>query len=252
MAVIDGVISSPAGGAREQDGAWSLVITLAPWRDPDGHIQQQALRVEQRVGSRSKLDLAMERLCERDPVRVTTAGVSPPRPGFAWWDCAAATRIAKIAMPSDLEVAQRERDRPVVVRDPQLGRFVLDRRLGAFVCKRGRLGKRYELMIAEAIGTSPAAQVQSARARVLAFEHAYARILEAVIAEKLRLYNDNWRGNRRRLTPRAFRSRLRLQSVHVAPSRTTAYIGAGTLFEDHVIEVRIDPQANIREILLAG
>ena len=87
---------------------------------------------------------------------------------------------------------------------------------------------------------------------MLAFEREYERILDAVIAEKLPLYNENWRGNRRILTARAFRRRLRLQAVHVAPGRTTAYIGAGTRFTDHVVEVRLDPSTKIREILLAG
>lgn len=236
----------------EQDGTWFLVITLAPWRHPDGHVEQQELRVEQKVGSNSRLHEAMNRLQERDAVRVTTAGVTPPRPNFRWWDCGLATRIAKIAIPPDLEAELRGRDRPVVVRDAQLGRLVLDRRLGAFVGKRGGRGKRYELAIDEGIAGTPEAQVQSARARVFAVERAYARILESVVAEKLPLYNENWRGNRRRLTASGFRSRLRLQSMQVAPSRTTVHIDAGTLFGDHVVEVRLDRRTNIREILLAG
>ena len=139
-----------------------------------------------------------------------------------------------------------------VARDPQLGRLVLDRRLGAFVGKRGGPGKRYELAIDEGMSGTPEAQVQSARARVLAVERGYAQILDAVVVEKLPLYNENWRGNRRRLTASGFRRRLRLQSVQVAPGRTTVHIDAGTLFEDHVVEVRLDPRTNIREILLAG
>jgi len=191
----------------EQDGTWVLVIMLAPWRHPDGHVEQQELRVEQKVGSNSRLGQAMRRLDERDAVRVTTAGVTPPRPNFRWWDCELATRIAKIAIPPDLEAAQHARDRPVVVRDPQLGRLVLDRRLGAFVGKRGGPGKRYELAIDEGMSGTPEAQVQSARARVLAVERGYAQILDAVVVEKLPLYNENWRGNRRRLTASGFRRR---------------------------------------------
>jgi hypothetical protein len=249
--IIDGVISGPiAGAASNKD--WSIVLFLAPWRHPDGHIEQQELRVEQEVGSSAKLDRAMDRFDEGDAVQVTTARLAPPRRGFTWWTCAPATRIAKTRKAPALDEAQRERERPVIVRDPELGRLVLDRDLDAFAGKRKLGGRRYEVSIARALRGTPEAQVRAMRPRVIAFERGYAHILAAVVEDKLPLYNDNWRDKRKTLTATAFRSRLRLQSVHVGPRRTTAYIEAGSLFLGHLIEVRLDPRTRIREIMLAG
>ena len=228
------------------------MLFLAPWRHPDGRIEQQELRVEQVVGSDAKLHAAMDRLPEGAAVTVTTARIAPPARGFKWWSCAPATRIAKTRKAPDLDEAQRERERPVVVRDPVLGRLVLDRDLDSFVGKRARAGKRYTVAIVRVLRGTPEAQVRAMRSRVIAFERSLARILAAVVEDKLPLYNDNWRGDRKQLTATAFRRRLRLESVHVGPGRTTVYFEAGELFLDHVIEVRLDPRARVREILLAG
>jgi hypothetical protein len=233
-------------------GPWSVVLFLAPWRHPDGHIEQQELRVEQVVGSSAKLDAAMDRLPEGAAVKVTTARISPPARGFKWWSCAPATRIAKTHKAPDLDEAQRERERPVVVRDPLLGRLVLDRDLDSFVGKRALAGKRYTIAIVRSLRGTPEAQVRAMRPRVVAFERGLARMLAAVVDDKLALYNDNWRGNRQQLTATAFRRRLRLQSVHIGPGRTTVYLEAGQLFLGHVIEVRLDPRARVREVVLAG
>jgi hypothetical protein len=252
VAIIDGVISGPIAGAAASDDAWNIVLFLAPWRHPDGRIEQQELRVEREVGSSAQLDRAMDRFTEGDAVQVTTARVAPPRRGYTWWTCAPATRIAKTRKAPDLDEAQRERERPVVVRDPELGRLVLDRDLDAFAGKRKLGARRYTLSIARALRGTPEAQVCAMRPRVIAFERGYAHILAAVVEKTLPLYNENWRDNRKRLTATAFRSRLRLQSVHIGPGRTTAYLEAGSLFLGHVVEVRLDPRTRVREVMLAG
>src|SRR6185436_12618601 len=221
----------------------SVVLFLAPWRHPDGHIEQQELRVERGVGSSAKLDAAMDRLAEGAAVKVATARVSPPMRGYTWWSCAPATRIAKTRKATDLDEAQREREKPVVVRDPTLGRLVLDRDLDSFVGKRAFAGRRYTVAIVRALRGTPEAQVRAMRPRVIAFERSYAAMMAAVVKDKLALYNDNWRENRKQLTATEFRRRLRLQSVHIGPRRPTVYVEAGALFLGHVIEVRLDPRA---------
>jgi hypothetical protein len=252
VAIIDGVISGPIAGAADSGSTWNIVLFLAPWRHPDGRIEQHELRVEQKVGSSAQVDRAMDRFEEGDAVQVTTARLAPPRRGFTWWTCAPATRIAKTRKAPALDEAQRARELPVVVRDPELGRLVLDRDLDAFAGKRKLGGRRYTLAIARALRGTPEAQVRAMRPRVIAFERGYAQVFAAVVEDTLPLYNDNWRDNRKRLTATAFRSRLRLQSVHFGPGRTTAYFGAGSLFLDHVVEVRLDPRTRVREIGLAG
>jgi hypothetical protein len=249
---IDGVICRSPGGSMGARGPWYLVIELSPWRHPDGHIEKQELRVEQRVGTDKALDRAMAKLDEGMSVRVTARGVTPPGRGLRWWNAAGVSRIARTARAPGLDDARRELARPVVVRDATLGRLALDRQFDAFVGKRRLGGRRYELSIARAPRGEPADQVSAARPRVAAFESALPRILDAVTTKLLRLYNTAWRERGPALQRDAFVRRLRLTSAHVAPRRTTLYLDAGTLFAGHIVEVRLGPRGNVREVMLAG
>lgn len=235
------------------DGVWHLVVLLSPWRRPDGLIEKNALRVEHVVGTSSNLRRYMSSLKKGSVVRVSTSRVRPPREGSRWWDCAKATQLEKISWTRELEEAQRELDRAVVVRDPLLGRLVLDREYHAFRGRRVLAGRRYALGLDQALESDPVAHVASMQSRVLAFERQYQANFASVLAWVFNLYNDNWRGERAALTSRKLASRLRLTSVQVdTGDRTTAYFSAGDLFLGHDVEVRLGPRAGIREIGLVG
>jgi hypothetical protein len=213
----------------------------------------QELRIEHAVGTNSKLDRAMAALFRGATVRVTTASVTPPPAGDRCWSCEPAEHIAATAPTPARERAARERARPVVVRDPVLGQLVLDRQLGAFVGHRTLAGKRYDLAIAQTFGADAAADVPAQRQRIIAFEGAQRRIIDSITHEMLALYNDTWRGDRPQMSQSQLAGRLRLASVHVGPGdRTTAYFDVGEMFEGHVVEVRLGPDADIREITLGG
>lgn len=251
--IIQGVLSHEPAGAKGSDDVWQLVVFLAPWTLPDGHIEMQELRIEQAVGTNAKLKRAMAALSRGATVRVTTASVTPPRSGDQWWSCAPAEHVTATAPLPDLERAARERERPVVVRDPVLGQLVLDRQIGAFVGHRTLAGKRYDLAIAQALGADAAAHVTAQRPRVTAFERDQRRIIDAITHKMLALYNDNWRGDRPQMSQSQLAGHLCLTSVHVGPGdRTTAYFDVGQVFEGHVIEARLGQDADIREIMLAG
>lgn len=249
MPIVEGIVCLSPGGAASNDSVWNLVLHLAPWSGPEGHIDEEPLRVEQIVGSEAQLKKWMQRLSKGDAIEVTTPRIEANGHGRS---TVHATRIAKIAKSPRLKAAEKQHARPVVVRDAVLGRLALDRQLDTFVGRRKLAGRRYSLWVFREPRTEPAAQVLAMRPRVLAFERAYPRILAATVQWAAPLYNDNWRDSRRQLTVDQIERRLRFSLLQVGTTdRTTASFDAGTLFFDHGVEVRMGPSAGIREILLA-
>lgn len=251
--IVEGVLNSSAGGARGNKG-WDLVFHLMPWRVVGGDdAPVRPLRIEIPVTQKA-LEQWMERLPEQATVKVAVRRIEPANE--AWSLAKGRLPVRRVKGSAALQAARAARQKPVVIRDAVLGKLVLERTYGWFKTKLRLRGQRCSLAITQSGATEERARdlrdIARARGVVERLDAAWPAIEKAIVRNKLGLYNNNWRDRRRVLTAQEFLARIRIESIVIAPRRTTLYFKDGGLFLGHAIEVRMSPRGAVTEVCLAG
>ncbi len=91
----------------------------------------------------------------------------------------------------------------------------------------------------------------AAELQVTTIEQRFAVLRQACADKLLELHNERWNEGGPLTTPAAFKRALTLNSIHVHEGRTTVYLGAGDLYRDHGIEIRLSPRGRVREIMVS-
>jgi hypothetical protein len=156
------------------------------------------LRIEVPV-SQAALDGWMDRLAVGAPVRVNVGRIQPP--SNRWSLARGRLPIKRLAKLSpELARAHAQRMKPIVVRDPKLGRLVLERELGWYRGKYAIADRRVRLSICQSAPNNDAAadarDIAAARATRLALSRGFTACERAIVKKMLPLYNRIWRGDR--------------------------------------------------------
>lgn len=245
MPTVEGVLQS--SGAIEDEAGSLLVLHLGPWTDGTTASVQQKLRVEIRFRSERACLRAMRACPDGAVVRIATGPLagdpSAPSTMGAW-------PLEPIRGSALLRAAIVEHRKPVVVRHVALGRMTLDRELNWFEGKASLWGRRRRFSVS---ADGDPSKAFAAAVRTLAWiERARPAMEKAVLKKLLPLYNDNWRDERPMLTGERLLKRLSVQSLALeADGDGTLYLGAGTLFHGHGIDVEIRKR-KVAEVNLAG
>jgi hypothetical protein len=199
----------------------------------------------------------MQRMAAGDCVTlaVVSLGIRAKRSGL--FARGAALPVRKTRPSAALATRKAELDRPVIVKDPVLGRLKLRREDNSF---RGqcRLGERpVRLTVERRSGADEAgrdtADLARARKLVQALPGKLPAIRAAIAREHLRRYNDLWRGDRKILSSAAFVRQFRPESVDVASDgQMTVWFSDSDLFHGHGLLVTVGARGAITDVVLAG
>lgn len=245
IATVEGMLESPAviGGKKSP----VLVLHLAPWTDGTTAHVQDKLRVEIPFRSERTCLRAMRACAQGALVRIATGPIAgaPNAPSTTGvWP------LKSIRGTALLRAAIVEHNKPVVVRHEGIGRMTLDRAMNWFEGKVSVWGHRRRLSVN--VASDPGEAFDAAVETLAWIERDRAAIEAALVTKLLPLYNDNWREARPTITAEKLLKRLPVQSVGLeADGDGTLYLGAGTLFYGHGIDVRIRAR-KVSEVLLAG
>lgn len=251
--LVVGVVTDAVGRGAAEFGMWHPVVHLAPWRRVGAGVESDALRVESSAQSTTALsaELARSRVgtVVQTTVRLTGEVVLGDRKAERLGDWMPAE------MDAELKSAVAALARPYVLRADGLGRLTYGRNSRSF---RGRTklgGRNVSVDVhREAIVDDQVADlelVNAASRRILVVQTRWGNVLDAVVAEMYPIYLESWAGTSP-ITRERLVNILRPDGIEVSGDRTTIFIECGALFDDHVIEVRLDEHANVDEIGLAG
>jgi len=85
---------------------------------------------------------------------------------------------------------------------------------------------------------------------VQGFEKKLSQIYAAACDKLLPIHNST-RNDGRNISATAFKKNLSVNCLDLDSTRITAYLGAGSLFQDHGVEIRMDRNLKISEILVS-
>ena len=241
-----------AGGSSEDNGLWTLQVSLIAWRVNGGPVRRDTLTLRQQVlkdSLRPAMNCIQDYAIVRASVRLAEHNVmgSPQAMVFQW-------RSLNSTDP-ELQAAAEELKRPVQVVHADLGTLTLDRRVMHFDARLPTAGASKGVRVSvRAEGDTPSASGIEAAVRVV-------RDLPAITAKARRwaagdlhqVWDKNWREEG---TPAidvaAFGERFDLREIDVSANRLTFWFDDGGLFLGHAIEVRCSLDGEFIECGLAG
>lgn len=247
MPILEGAVNMVAEISYENGPR--LVIELIPWSDGTTVHADKALRLDTRANAATRARV-QRTLAEGTVVR---ASVTRLEEGERGWSARVKLPVRRTKGSRDLLDAIAERARPVIVRDPMLGRIKLDRSLGAFDGKVTLWGKRRKFSVEVGRDHDQDAAIADAKKSFAWIERSRERIEKAVVAKLFKEYDQGeWRDGRPRITKEKFLARIKVESVAAyGGGLAQLYLGAGTLFHGHGIDVKIRG-LKLSEINLAG
>ena len=250
-----GIVMTAPGGAKS-DAGWELVLHLRPWRRGAEPLERATTRVEIPV-SEAKLRREMSRIERGHIVRVSAHTVEPPRRGWPWWCVRSPGPVRVVAGDVAMKAELARLQKPVVLRDPTLGRMTLERDYDWYSGARRLDRHRYQLSVEQSKADlddreRDRGDLAAAGAFVLRFEAAMPALRRAIARRMRALYNDTWRGeDRPRLSEADFMKPVRLSSATIHAGGSASLIFAcGDLFSDHAIEVRLARTGRVNEVLV--
>jgi hypothetical protein len=225
-----------------------LVIELIPWSDGSTVHADKALRLDTRANAATRARVERT-LAEGTVVR---ASVGPMKEDDARWSASFKLPVRRTKGSPDLLAAIAERARPIIVRDPMLGRIKLDRKLGCFDGKLTLWGKRRKFSVEIGRDHDHDAAIADAKKSFAWIESSREKIEKALVAKLFKKYDEDWREERPRITKEQLLARIKVESVAAyGGGLAQLYLGAGTLFRGHGIDVKIRG-LELSEINLAG
>ena len=248
--IVTGVVDAIGGGGGFKDQGqkgWTSSVHLVAWREGEGPIRTDTLRVE--IPDQRQSDLAK------------WAAVFPPRtlvrfairaPLREEQSRALAVLRAPLPRPEDaalLAIAEPILNPPPLT-DPAFGTFVPDRQFPQwFRQKRAWLGREIDVVLTLDYAGPPG---PDAPAQALAHLRSVwdrsgewdARIREAIAAEYYEIWTDNWRDADKPAVDReTFKARFVLEDVSISPDGSFTFtFGDDDLFWGHGMMVSHDPE----------
>jgi hypothetical protein len=254
-APVVGIVMSSPGGVQREAG-WELVLHLRPWRRGAGPLERSIARVEIPV-SHAKLRRDMSRIDRSRIVRVTASAIVPPSKAFPSWCVRSEGPVRLVAGDAVMKAELARLQRPVVLREPTLGRMTLERDFDWYSGTRRLDGRRYQVSVEQSKADlddrdRDRRDLAAGGAIVLRFEAAMPAIRQAIARRMRPLYNDTWRDEARpRLSEADFMKPVRLSSATVHADRSASLIFAcGDRFLDHALEVRLARTGRVSEVLI--
>ncbi len=233
---ITGLVSaSGAGGSSLGSGPWCLVFHLAAWRDAAGTLHQDTLRVEVPV-SKEELSRQMAAIGKYSIVSLRTRVAEHPSGRTQAYGPALPTIGVRDDELSEIAAKLQE---PVVINDPVLGEFTLDRSISWFSGEATWAGAPVELHLSAGEPAGAEACLEVARALWDAQPAWTARITDHAAAELLEIKNGSWLDEGESpITPEEFKERMVLESVTVEADGSFEFsYDDGDLFWGHAIDV---------------
>jgi hypothetical protein len=232
-----------------------LFFVLMPWRFRDRDERPELpMRVDipvtpseerlwlPRLEEHATIELSVGALSVHEKARVLARGRLPFR---------------RVEGSAELRAALAAYRRPVIIRDAELGKLVLDRRHNWFTTRLELHGRRCTLAITRrGVPDDPARDqrdVTRARRVVARLRERWRVVEERIVRSMLPLYNDVWRERRRVITAAQLLARARPELVVIhADGRTSVSFSDGGLFEDNAILVRLNPAGGVSECHVAN
>lgn len=243
---IEGIIADVA--ERRRGTAWSVALSLSPWREGDGPVAKSELRIVVPVRDEAAARRLSRRLRAEQglPVRVSTR---TSRSGAL-----EATSTVRKADGEAFVFASKSMAMAREHIDAVLGTLRLDRGMSWFERTRTMGKKPYTLAVKVSVPDDDAV-VRKALLRagpiVTSIERAWPELLGAITDALYDIYDTRWRGDAKLLSRDAFEKRIAPSELVVDATRTTVYLRAGGLFGEHGVEVRIPAKGTKREILVS-
>jgi len=227
----------PGGGGWSGDKPWTLRFELEPWRDDKGNLRQERLQLIKSV-SEEELHQFMKIINAYDVIRIhARIAESPASPGK--FDALMESFLGIETDDKELNAIAEDLKNPVIMRDPKLGKLVLDRRLNWFC---GKIKWQRKPVILH-ITTSKTEEVQDAlkTAHSLLDNHSdwHKRIRDFAVKELLPLKNQNWLDeDEAELTAADFTNKMKLESITILPGGFFEFWhDDGGLFLGHSIQI---------------
>lgn len=226
--------SGSAGGKGNSD-LWDLIIHLAAWRDSSGTIHREEMRVEIPVSEEelsrqmgaikaySLLGLRL-RFADHPNGRKQASGSALPVTGL---------------QDEELSQVAAELQKPVVISDPTLGDFTLDRSLDWFRGEATWAGKQIRLDLSAGKNHEADQCLQVAKTLWGDQSSWAAKVADYAVEQLLERKNDTWLDEGESpVTPESFKSRMALESITVYPDGEFEFWhDDGDLFWGHSIQV---------------
>lgn len=242
------VDASGTAGVGAAGDDWNLVIHFAAWKQADGTLREEELRVEMLM-SREELS--------RYRARITAYDITRVRGRMAWdsrrerWQAVATEIRTGPHKDPDLEAVATRLKQPVTIKDAVLGTFTLDRRVNTFQGTAKWQGRKIRVSL-----DGPEGEASLATARTLWSdqERWSAEAADRAAEELLDNLNSNWLDEgEEELSAADFRKRITLESVCTGPDGSVYfYYDDDYLFGGHAIQVSGNVNTGLSSADLAG
>jgi hypothetical protein len=151
---------------------------------------------------------------------------------------------------AELEAANAEWRKPVMIRTARLGQMVLNRQLDWYEGQTLFAQCQCKVRVSRTENADAGALLEEAADQLEVIGAAWPRILEQAVARMYSLYTRVWSVGEP-VSAGRFREQLKPSSVSVNPGSLTVYLDAAGLFRGHSIEVRLSPEGHVQDAGLA-
>ncbi len=250
---ITGVVSAMGAGAGMRKGEpWIGSFHLIAWRQGDGAVTLEELRVEQPLGHG---DNALDRWKNKpDPRSTVRLRVTVPEKNATSWSTAQIVEYFGVVSDPALEAAADPILYPPDFIDPDLGQFKANDMLtDLFEKQHPWLGHDIGLSLSAMKREDLSVGAQIAR-QLLADPVGWQAKAEMTIQRDLyALWTDVWQQDRPDLSPIAFAKAMQLQSISIESDGSfTFWLDDGDLFWGHSVLVAGDLKNGFSDAEIAG
>jgi hypothetical protein len=253
VAIVGVVGPFGAGGGRlGQETRWTLRFRMAPWRSPDGQIEEQELHVHQLGLSEAELRKALKRIAAYDVLRLRVRLDEPPPqppPQRGWRyapldpnvrHAALASIVRRESADAELNARAAALQKPATRKDPFFGKLTLNRILNAYETRLQWNARRAKVYLRIG-GVRDEEKFLRAAEELWRNQRALDRqVRECAVKHLLKTKNQSWLDDGEPpCTHERFKRRMKLTSIDLAPRGKFMFsFNDGGLFDGHCIVVR--------------
>lgn len=245
---IEGVLDGDSGEAAD-NGRWSIVFDLKPWRKTNDEWQKKGIRVEippTKSGRLRNPDWRGGEIVRVSVGKIIKTGTN----SYSYWFAIGAPPVRRLPESVRKEIASPPKPKKIV--DRVLGTLKPEENFGWYSTWRT---KRYEVTIEVddfAKRAACEAAVAKGRVAIVAAEKRLSELGDAIAAKLVPIYNKGWRDGGPELTAAALKKSLAFASIGVEPSgAVNVILHCGKWFTDHAVQARISARGKISDIGLA-